>query len=308
MRKIMKYPVVKIPADGYDTIEQLGTKEKFWFYDEKDSTTKLFKIGRPGTGENWSEKATSELAKLLGLSCAEYEFAIWKEKEGVISKLFVPQNGRLVHGNEVLEKVIKDYPKNKFYKVRDYNISTTLAIIKGVPELPLGYEKNKTIQNPIDLFVGYLMFDCWISNPDRHHENWGFVLDIINKTIHLAPTYDHASGLGCRVSDKERNERLTTNDKRYSIETFVGKTKSAFYDKGLKQLKTIEVFLVAAKQNRKAAEFWLNKLESISQAEIKNIFTKIPNKLISGPAIDFALAILEANKKRLLEVKTGLIK
>jgi len=200
------------------------------------------------------------LAKLLGLPCAEYEFATWKEKEGVISRLFVPQNGRLVHGNEVLEKVIENYPKNKFYKVREYKISTALAIIRGVAELPHGYEKNKIIQNPLDLFVGYLMFDCWISNPDRHHENWGFVLDIINKTIHLAPTYDHASGLGCRVSDKERIERLNTNDKRYSVGTFVGKTKSAFYDKGLKQLKTIEVFLIAAKQNRKVAEFWLNKL------------------------------------------------
>jgi len=233
----MKYPVAKIPADAYDTIEQLGTKEKFWFYDEKDGTTKLFKIGRHGTGENWSEKATSELAKLLDLPCAEYEFAIWKEKEGVISTLFVPQNGRLVHGNEVLGKVIENYPKNKFYKVREYKISTTLAIIRAVPKLPLGYEKNKIIQNPIDLFIGYLMFDCWISNPDRHHENWGFVFDIINKTIHLAPTYDHASGLGCRVSDKKRNERLTTNDKRYSVETFVGKTKSAFYDMSVTKIE-----------------------------------------------------------------------
>jgi hypothetical protein len=300
MRKIMKYPVIEIPADVCDTIEQLGTKEKFWFYHNEDDNRKLFKIGRFGTGENWSEKATSELAKLLGLSCAEYEFAIWKEKEGVISTLFVPQNGRLVHGNELLGKVIENYPKNKFYKVREYNIFTTLAIIKKVPELPIGYEKNKIIKNPLCLFVGYLMFDCWISNPDRHHENWGCVLDSINKRIHLAPTYDHASGLGCRVSDKERRERRITKDKRYSVENFVGKTKSAFYDKGLKQLKTIEVFLIAAKQNRKAAEFWLNKLESISYAEIENIFTKIPDKLISGPAIDFALAILEANKKRLL--------
>lgn len=308
MRKIMKYPVAKISADAYDTIEQLGTKEKFWFYDEKDGTKKLFKIGRHGTGENWSEKATSELAKLLDLPCAEYEFAIWKEKEGVISTLFVPQNGRLIHGNEVLGKVIENYPKNKFYKVREYKISTTLAIIRAAHELPLGYEKNKLIQNSLDLFVGYLMFDCWISNPDRHHENWGFVFDIINKTIHLAPTYDHASGLGCRISDKERTERLTTNDKRYSVEAFVRKTKSAFYDKGLKRLKTIEVFCIAAKHNRKAADFWLNKLESISPAKIKNIFTKIPNQLISGPAIDFALEILEANKKRLLDVKTGLIK
>ncbi len=301
----MKYSVFKIQNDKSDSIEQLGTKEKFWFYNE-DKTIKLFKIGRPGTGENWSEKVASELAKLLELPCAEYEFAVWNGKEGVTSQLFVPQNGRLIHGNEILAKVVKDYRMNNFYKVREYKISTVIEIIKRVPVvLPLGYKKNSIIQKPLDMFVGYLMFDCWISNPDRHHENWGFVFDVKNKTIHLAPTYDHASGLGCRVLDKERSERLITNDKYYNIEAFVKKAKSAFYGKGLKHLKTIEVFITVAKQNKEAANFWLTKLEGISPIEIKNIFAKIPNELISEIAVEFAMTILKVNKKRLLDLREG---
>jgi len=273
----MNYQIFKIPPNEYDTIEQLGTKEKFWFYDKNDKTTKLFKIGRQGTGENWAEKVTGELAKLLDLPCAEYEFATWNRKEGVISPLFVPQDGRLVHGNEILIQIIKNYPKNKFYKVREHKLSTVLAVIRAVPDLPRGFERNTIIQKPLEVFVGYLMFDCWIANPDRHHENWGLVLDSTNNKIHLAPTYDHASGLGCRVSDDERVKRLATTDTRYNVEAFVKKVKSAFYDKNLAQLEIIKAFVNAAKQNRKAAYFWLDKLESISQIEIENIFGKVPN-------------------------------
>ncbi|MEW6378300.1 MAG: hypothetical protein AB1611_01700 [bacterium] len=251
----MSYQVIEI-TNEYNTIEQLGTKAKFWFYDKSDNTTKSFKIGRPGTGENWAEKVACELAKLLNLPCAEYEFAIWKGKEGVISPCFVPPDGRLVHGNEILAKLIESYPKKELYKVHEYQLSTVLEVIsREIPNLPLGYERGTIIQKPLELFVGYLMFDCWISNPDRHHENWGSVLDNTSKKMHLAPTYDHASGLGCRVSDTERTKRLTTKDTRYNIEAFVRKAKSAFYDKNSIQLDTIEAFTYAAKQNRRAANF-----------------------------------------------------
>jgi len=306
----MNYPIFKILFNTNNTIgiEQLGTKEKFWFYDENDHRIKLFKIGRPGTGENWAEKAAYELAKLLGLPCAEYEFGICDGKEGVISPLFVPEGGRLIHGNEILAKVIgEEYPKNKFYRVREHKLLTVLAIIKATPLLPPSFEKDKLIRKSLDIFAGYLLFDCWISNPDRHHENWGMILDDTNKAIYLAPTYDHASGLGCRVSDKERVERLNTNDIRYNIEAFVGRGKSAFYDKNLKQLKTIDAFFTTAKKiDRKTVIFWLDRLEHISEGDVKNIFEMIPKKLISKSAIDFALAILRANKIRLLELKMDL--
>lgn len=195
----------------------------------------------------------------------------------MVSPIFVPQQGSLVHGNEILAKFIENYPSYNFYKVQKYKLTTVLDIIDIINI------KNK--QNMSHLFIGYLMFDCWISNPDRHHENWGFIFDVINNSVHLAPTYDHASGLGCRISNKERNERLTTKDKGYSVETFVKR----------------------AKRNPKAALFWLNELENLSQDKIQNIFAEVPQHLISHVAINFALAILHENKIRLVNTKKGLV-
>ena len=297
----MSYQIIKIPNKSYDEIEPLGTKEKFWYYDDQDGTRKLFKIGRPGTGENWAEKATSELAKLIKLPCADYEFAIWNGKEGVLSPSFVPKGTLLIHGNEILGRIKKNYPQNQFYKVREHRLRTVLAItrIRGC-QLPIGY-KDEIINKPIDLFLGYLMFDCWISNPDRHHENWGLVFDSSNKVFHLAPTYDHASGLGCRVSDAKRLERLKTIDNRYNVDAFVSRTKSAFFDENMHQLKTIDTVKITAKSNPDIARYWLNKIIKISQREVESIFTEIPGTLISRPGYEFAVAVLEANKKRLIE-------
>ncbi|MBT9438629.1 MAG: hypothetical protein GAS50_05505 [Desulfobacterales bacterium] len=298
----MTFPVITIKS--YDKLEQLGTKSKFWFYDDSDNVIKLFKIGRPGTGENWSEKASSELAKLLGLPCASYEFAVWEDTQGVVSPIFVPENGRLIHGNELLAKIVDHYPTTKSYKIREYKLTTVLASLKALKNnvsLPIGYYGSDTIKNVSDLFVGYLMFDCWISNPDRHHENWGLVFDGEQKSVHLAPTYDHASGLGCRVSDEECNKRLTTKDTRYSVSAFVARTKSAFFGQGMKQLKIIGAFEVAAKFNKLAGNYWVEQLNNIETENIVQIFHKIPNHLISKSSINFAVKMLHENKNRLLE-------
>src|SRR5262245_39120895 len=114
------YPVIVVPDEAGDILEQLGTKPKFWFSDEH-SNRYLFKLNRSegegATGEDWSEKVVSELCELLGLPHADYEFATWKGQHGVVSRIFVPSGGRLVAGNEVLVRLDKSYPKEKFYRV-----------------------------------------------------------------------------------------------------------------------------------------------------------------------------------------------
>lgn len=42
-------------------LEQLGTKEKFWFSMDTEPKLWLFKFSRAGTGEHWSEKCAAEL-------------------------------------------------------------------------------------------------------------------------------------------------------------------------------------------------------------------------------------------------------
>jgi hypothetical protein len=49
------YQIITVPDDAADLTEQLGTKPKFWFQGD-NSVNYLFKEGRPGTGDDWSEK------------------------------------------------------------------------------------------------------------------------------------------------------------------------------------------------------------------------------------------------------------
>lgn len=284
-----------------DEIEQLGTKEKFWFYDE-NNIKKLFKIGRPGTGEDWAEKVAYELAKLLNLPCATYEFAKWDEKKGTVSTSFVDSGTRLVHGNELLVAFHDDeYPKSEKYHLTDYKLSVVLNLIeKELEWLELPMKTNKLIQYPIDLFVGYLLFDCWIANQDRHHENWGILL---GEEVYFAHTYDHAAGLGCKVSPEEAKKRLETNDMNYSVKKFVTRARSPFYSDANKQLKTIEIVEILSNRYPDIVCYWIDMIEKISIKDIKKILDKVPDDFITNNSKKFAQQILHENKVRLLKIR-----
>lgn len=69
-----KFPIIEVPFDAPEIIEDLGTKEKFWFrHPNLDSC--LFKKTRPNTGEDWAEKIAAQLSDLLGLPHTDYELA-----------------------------------------------------------------------------------------------------------------------------------------------------------------------------------------------------------------------------------------
>ena len=70
-----KYPIIEVLSAAAIAVEQLGSKDKFWYEDENHQWC-LFKKSRPGTGEDWAEKAASELAEMLGLLHARYQLAI----------------------------------------------------------------------------------------------------------------------------------------------------------------------------------------------------------------------------------------
>nr|WP_320190335.1 HipA domain-containing protein [uncultured Desulfobacter sp.] len=304
----MKYPIYKIKT--FDKIEQLGTKEKFWFYTQEDKISRLCKFGRLGTGENWAEKVANEIAEILTIPCAKYDFALYRDRECVISQNFVPEYCRLIHGNELLVNLINEhYPKDQKYKVTEYELKSVEKVFKalrGIINLPINYEKHASVQFAMDMFVSYLMLDCLISNQDRHHENWGIIFDSKSQKYHLTPTYDHASSLGCRISDEERKKRLTTTDKRYSVSAFVQRAKTPIYNSKFKQLNTLDAFLKIAKKNKKAAIYWIEKLSNITDDSLKKIFDRVPVHLISCAATEFAVSIIKENKSRLMKAKEKL--
>jgi hypothetical protein len=108
------------------------------------------------------------------------------------------------------------------------------------------------------------------------------------------------------LNDETRNKRLETSDNGFTVKSYVKRAKSAFYDKQGHLLKTIDAFEQVSNHNPGVALLWLDRLENISTNDIETVFSKVPDELISGSAIKFAMKILDENKKRLLEMKNKL--
>ena len=51
----MPYPVVSVRSEEIVDIEEMGSKPKFWYTDAKLGRC-LYKLSRPGTGEDWAER------------------------------------------------------------------------------------------------------------------------------------------------------------------------------------------------------------------------------------------------------------
>ena len=297
----MSYPIIQLHDDAPTQLEQLGTKTKFWYRDDMERSI-LFKEGRPGTGENWAEKVSCEICKLLGIPHADYDLAIWKKRKGVATPNFVPEGGRLVLGNELLAKVIDGYDGGQRYQVRQHTVRTVMAVTSNrLIGLPLAWAAPPAIKDAAGVFVGYLMLDALIGNQDRHHENWGLIWRS-HKGVSFAPAFDHASSLGRNETDQVRSEMLTTRDRGRSVEAYVARARSAFFatPTSSKPMGTLEAFQEAARIRSEAARFWLEQLAKLNPENYRTILADVPDSEISIPARDFACRMLEVNTQRIL--------
>lgn len=297
------FPIIQIPDDAPIIYEQLGTKKKFWM----DENRFLFKEVREGTGEDWAEKIVCEISNLIGIPHAKYDLAVWKGKRGVRSENFaLPQESRrLILGNELLVKLDPRYPGKEIRRVRQHTVRKVLKICSWKDlSIPIGFQPINGIQSAAEVFLGYLMLDAWVANQDRHHENWGIILQLSPKTFHLAPSFDHASSLAPFELDSARQERLLTKDRGRSLEKYIERASSAFYrsEGSTKPLSTLDAFLMASKPRLLAAAAlsWLKRLENIAMNDIDAIFEKVPSVIMSDISKKFARKLLELNRDRLL--------
>ena len=101
---VRHYQIISVVPDQFADIEQLGSKDKFWFWldDEKwifkEAQVILTSQGDVPTGEDWAEKIAAEIAELLGIPAARVELA--EAGVGVVN--FTSPVQQLMHSNEVL--------------------------------------------------------------------------------------------------------------------------------------------------------------------------------------------------------------
>jgi hypothetical protein len=302
------FQVHDIPTGSSQIVEPLGTKYKFWYRDPAFGLT-LFKEGRPGTGENWAERIACELAMLLQLPHATYHFATYEGRQGVISPSLVERGARIVHGNELLESLSTGYEQGERYRNPNHTLRRVFAYLKRSSELlgaPYDWKQTTSIRTAVDFFIGYLMFDTWIANQDRHDENWG-VLRTNEGNLFLAPSFDHGSSMARNESDQTRLLRLTTKDLPRHISAYVKSARSGFFPSGTeprpKPLYTLEAFVQGASQNRLAAAEWRERLQAIDLVQVRDAIEKVPAEWMSIPARDFTVELLRLNRERILTEK-----
>lgn len=292
-----------------EDLEQLGTKEKFWFlFKPQDNQRWLFKFSRENTGEHWSEKVAEQLCRRLSIPHVPYELALCNGKPGIITPNIISNLSRMVMGNEVLHNHSpNDYPHpeaelERYVRVKDHTVSRVLGCLDRGNILPPQTDISVSNLNSGDVFCGYLMLDVLISNQDRHHENWAIIVNNDTGKQSLCPSYDHAACLGRELKDAEREERLTTKDGNRMVSKFVRKARSELFkfktDK--KPMLTIDCFYHAIEKRPRAKKYWLDKLKRLTDDDVHNIFSNIPDEMISTWSKDFAIKMILENKNRLL--------
>lgn len=302
-----RFQIIEVPDNLSPELEQMGTKFKFWYLDEQHGYC-LFKEGHPNTGEDWAERIADGLCELLEMPHAIYKLAIWRGRRGVITQNFLAKGESYSAGNEVLFRQDASYPKGE-RKAKKHTIENIYAAFESFKmQLPAEPAPPK-ITTAKQVFLGYLMLDAWIANTDRHHENWASIRRFENGVLtdRLAPTHDHAASLGCILLDDEMREKLTTKDKNRTVEAYAqsSKARSAIYknETDVRPLTLIEAFRIASSHNPEASKIWLEKLENVTIETVKELFERIPETLISDAAKEFAVMLLEINRRRLLELK-----
>lgn len=139
-----------------------------------------------------------------------------------------------------------------------------------------------------------------MGNQDRHHQNWGFILS--KNELRLAPSFDHASGLASKVSDREAEERLTTKDRCRNVEFFCKRAKTPFFKESTK-LKTFEVVKELCKnpQTRHYALKWIDRISNLKDFEY--ILHKIPSKFMTQNQKNFVIEMLKFNIREIKGLK-----
>lgn len=299
--------ITEILTCNKDQLEQLGSKEKFWFYKDNDFSEKyLFKFSRENTGEHWSEKICEQISSILEIPHATYTMSSFNQRIGIYCPSLVTNHERLVMGNEVLHAEDKTaYPEpdphqeKKFVRTREHTFARILGCLD---KQNISCPPNSPTPTASSLFCGYLLLDAIVGNQDRHHENWALILDTRTGARTLCPTYDHAASLAFNISDDKKNLILTTKDKGQDLAKFCSRARSAIYGSKTDPhpLGTVDLFTRAAIHQKNCKSFWLDRLEKITEDKISEILSKFDENTISHISKEFTLKYILQNKQRIL--------
>lgn len=247
-------------------------------------------------GEDWVEKVSSVLAGLIGLPRADVELATRDDTAGCLVRDVKPHQWQLFSGADLLAGLLGPTFDPNDRLARGHNIANVKRVLApyGPPPGAQGVRLSA-----FDYFAGYLLFDATIANRDRHPKNWAVLQAPLAQHADdsLCPSFDHASGLGFGMSDRERERWLDTS----TVDAWVRRGTAKSFEHGDKpwpSLVDVAVEALVASSEQARVE-WRQGLESLSDQEIARVVADIPG--LSDVTSTFTRSLVMANRQRLLQ-------
>ena len=297
-------PFQEIDVTAWDVTDEetSGAEAKVWLEEPGTKVRWLLKTVTVKNGhvhgEDWAEKAASHLAEALGIPAARVELAVWHGLRGCISANLRPDEYQMQPGQALLETVNapgyvhkeagKDHPGHSLSNIKD--ALTGCGLPPGC-NLPF----NATA---FDIFVGYIVFDAWIANQDRHDHNWSILVpgtSGVSGPSLLSGSYDHASALAFGERDARLDQLLGSKS---GVEGWClrGRANRLEGRPGLVDAAKIALDMASPP----AHNHWISKLQEVSGDDIRRILVRVPR--MSEAARNFAGRVLEVNRRRVLDV------
>jgi hypothetical protein len=248
-------------------------------------------------GEDWAEKAASHLGAFLALPCATVELARWHAFDGCISRNLRPLSCQMQPGRAQLEDQSapgyvhqskgKDHP--------GHTLSNIKAVLYGAlppPDCVLPFDGSA-----FDVFAGYVLFDAWIANQDRHDHNWSVLIPGMATPgpTRLSGSYDHGSSLGFGLQDAKCAELL---GRLGGVERWCVRGQAMRLEGRPRLIDAAREALDLAAPEARA--HWLEQLQLVRDSDVRRVMGRIPR--MSEAQRSFAVKLLEVNRRRLLDV------
>lgn len=211
-----------------------GASSKRLLVEPKTLTKGIFKFPKQHvdgscTNEYIAEKIAYELAEKLGIPCAKVDLGIYEGKIGSISYIMLdPTKEDLIHGVDYILKKHPNYNGDKFADVITGEIYSIQMMLDCISEL-----------NIVTDILKIVVFDCLIGNSDRHHCNWGIIVNKETYEARVAPIYDNGSSLACYVRLQDVENYFQDHNRMQSL--IYSKSRSRIGWKEIKKPRHFEL-------------------------------------------------------------------
>jgi len=279
--------------------ETEGVEEKWWLIHPDTGDRWLFKPPvvkcEFQQGEDWAERVSTQLARVIGVPCADVELAHRGGRRGSLSRNLQPAGWDIQPGQLLLAEFDPDYV-SKAKGRPGHSLARIYAALR-----------DKHVQPPVDaaagfgafdVFAGYMVLDALVANRDRHDDNWSILTPPPgDATYRLCGSYDHSNSLGYNVHDRKCGQLLSETD---GVGRWARKGTAHRFEHGPDGPATLVDHAVNALSmcEPPVREFWIEAVRSVTHDMLDDLLKSVAG--LSGLCRTFASELLKINRERLL--------